>query len=74
MTDQILTEWFTEWNHVKDTEREKVSKFAESILSNEDVFQAITHVLEETERFKPVSHIRNRRSVLKEWQLLIECS
>jgi hypothetical protein len=56
MTDQIVTEWIMEWAQVKDTEREKVSLFAESILTNEDLFQAITHVLEESERFKSVGY------------------
>lgn len=54
MTDQIVTEWITEWARVKDGDREGVSAFADSILANEDLFQAITHVLEENERFKSV--------------------
>lgn len=55
MTDGIVSEWLTDWNNVsQDPHSEKVSDFAESVLVNEDLFQAITHVLEENERFRPV--------------------
>ena len=55
MTDQIVTEWMTEW---KNLDVGKASTFADSILANEDLFQAITHVLDENDRFRPVSSIR----------------
>ncbi len=55
MTDGIVSEWLTEWNNVsQDAHSEKVSDFGESVIANEDLFQAITHVLEENERFRPV--------------------
>ena len=54
MTDQIVNEWITEWSQVRDHDKEKVTVFATAILANEDLFQAITHVLEESDRFKPV--------------------
>jgi hypothetical protein len=54
MTDQIVNEWIGEWNQVRENEKETVTTFATSILANEDLFQAITHVLEESDRFKPV--------------------
>jgi len=54
MTDQIVNEWISEWNQVRDSEKETITAYAASILANEDLFQAITHVLEESDRFKPV--------------------
>lgn len=58
MTDAIVSEWLADWNNVsQDPHSEKVSDFAESVLVNEDLFQAITHVLEESERFRPVRNI-----------------
>ncbi|ODN04340.1 hypothetical protein Ocin01_02357 [Orchesella cincta] len=55
MTDGIVSEWLAEWNNVsQDPHSEKVSDFADSVLANEDLFQAVTHVLEENERFRPL--------------------
>jgi hypothetical protein len=56
MTDQIVTEWMAEWKRQVeeglDRDVENLSQFGDSILANEDLFQAITHVLEECDRFR----------------------
>ena len=51
MTDQIINEWMSEW---KNLDADKASTFGDNILANEDLFQAITHVLDESDRFRPV--------------------
>lgn len=55
MTDQIVTDWMAEWKRQIDgidKEDNEMSQFADSVLVNEDLFQAITHVLEECDRFR----------------------
>ncbi|CAG7716211.1 unnamed protein product [Allacma fusca] len=51
MTDQIVNEWMTEW---KNLDVGKAGSFGVSILANEDLFQAVTHVLDENDRFRPL--------------------
>jgi hypothetical protein len=41
----------TEW---KNLDVGKASTFGDSILANEDLFQAVTHVLDENDRFRPL--------------------
>jgi hypothetical protein len=57
MTDSLVVEWMTEWKSLTqdDPNPDKVTELAQSLLNNEDLFQAITHVLEENERFRSVS-------------------
>lgn len=51
MTDQIINEWMSEW---KNLDGDRTSAFGDTVLSNEDLFQAITHVLDENDRFRPL--------------------
>jgi len=59
MSDLLVTEWMAEWKTITqdDPNPDKVGDFVQSILANEDLFQAITHVLEESERFRSVSSV-----------------
>lgn len=56
MTDQLVVDLMTEWKSLSEEDplSEGIKLFCESILSNEDIFQAITHVLEENDRFRSV--------------------
>jgi hypothetical protein len=56
MTDQIVKEWLTDWAQMQETEdAERILEYVQSLFANEDLFQAITHVLEENDRFRAVS-------------------
>jgi hypothetical protein len=56
MTDQLVLELMAEWNTLsEDPLSDHMKEFCESILNNEDLFQAITHVLDESDRFRSVS-------------------
>lgn len=56
MTDQIVKEWLTDWIQIQETDdKDKILDYVNSLYGNEDLFQAITHVLEESERFRLVS-------------------
>ncbi|XP_021963812.1 protein FAM126B isoform X2 [Folsomia candida] len=55
MTDQLVVELLTEWAKLSDnllSGCDGLNDFSESILNNEDLFQAVTHVLEENDRFR----------------------
>lgn len=57
MTDQLVVELLTEWAKLSDnllSGCDGLNDFSESILNNEDLFQAVTHVLEENDRFRSV--------------------
>jgi len=58
MTDQIIKEWMTNWKSLLEEKTpDKLTTFGTTSLADEDLFQAITHVLEENDRFRSVSNL-----------------